>query len=334
MNISMLLALTGGDIALIVIAAIIVAVVALVFAFVPMKSYLTALISKSHVSMAKLASLRARKIKPFPLVELYLMARKGGLSVDFNFIESLSLCGCDAKRAIEALMYAKSAALKVDEEFVKGVEIKGVNSLELLQQTANPKNLTLSKVSAICKDQIEILVDLSVAVKLELDHYNDGLESDTILARLQKMVITNAANAASHTDLLKNPNALLVGIESIGEGGSYSVVSVEVTKIDLGRDMASEMAAKVAQSEIANAQIETERRKGDAIVEEQQAKVRLQEMKSAVLEAEAEVPKALAQAIKEGRFSVMDYYKLMNLQADTAMRRNMTTKVDGMRGEE
>ena len=45
-----------------------------------------------------------------------------------------------------------------------------------------------------------------------------------------------------------------------------------------------------------------------------------QEMRARVVEAEAEVPRAMAEAFRQGHLGVMDYYRMKNVQADTAMR--------------
>ena len=49
-------------------------------------------------------------------------------------------------------------------------------------------------------------------------------------------------------------------------------------------------------------------------------KAKAQEARAKVIEAEAEVPKAMAEAFRVGNLGIMDYYKMKNIEADTSMR--------------
>lgn len=324
---SLLNALTGGHIFLIVLGSLIAVAVALLFGIVPMKSWLTGLLSKNYISMAKLASLRFRRINPKPFVDAYILAKRGGLELTFAEIEAFILAGGDVTRAISALMFAKDAHVDVDFALVKSLEFEGKNSLQILGESVNPKVILVDNIKAIAQDKIELVIDAKVGLKLNPANCIGGLGEESISARVQKLIIANVAKCPNHKILLTTPDKLLVGLDDkLDEGCQYKVVSLEIARVDLGRDVGAEMAAKNTQKDIALAQVEAERRKNDAIVEAEQAKLRVEEMKAQVLEAEAEVPRALAEAVKEGRFSIMDYYKLMNLQADTAMRRAIMTK--------
>lgn len=321
---------TPGIIALSVVGGIILIAAILLFAIVPMKTWITALFSRSHISMLKLASLRFRKKKPMEVAELYIMARRAKLDLSFVDIEGYYLEGGNCKEAISALSFAKSANLPVDFEKVKALAFSGQNPVAVLESAVKPKILDISGIKAISQDNIEVIVDARATLKLNINNVIGGLSEDTITSKIQKQIIANIALSANHKSVLASPNDLIMGVLNANQyaGCAYNLVSVEITHVDIGRDIGAEMIAKNAEKEIALAQVEAERHKNDAMIEAEQMKVRTEEMKTAVLEAEAEVPKAIAEAIKEGRFSVMDYYKLMNLQADTAMRRSMMNRDD------
>lgn len=321
---------TAGIIALSVIGGIILIAFILLFAIVPMKTWIMALFSRSHVSMLKLASLRFRKMKPMEITQFYIMAKRAKLDLSFIDIEGYYLAGGNCKEAISALSFAKSANLPVDFEKIKAIAFSGQNPIEVLESAVKPKTINITGIKAISQDNIEVIVDVRATLKLNLNNIIGGLSEDTIMSKIQKQVITNIALSANHKSVLASPNDLIVGVLSANQyaGCLYNLVSVEVLHVDIGRDIGAEMIAKNAEKEIALAQVEAEKHKHAAIIEAEQMKVRTEEMKTAVLEAEAEVPKAIAEAIKEGRFSVMDYYKLMNLQADTAMRRSMMNRDD------
>lgn len=332
---SLLNAISAGYIALIVVGGLLVLAGVILFCVVPMKTWFTALFSGVYVSMGKLASLKLRKIKAMDIVRPYIAARKAKLKVKFNDIESLYLAGGDCNRAVSALTLAKSAGLEVEFEGVKALELAGQDSVAVLESSVNPR-VVLVEAKAISQDAIELVVKAKITISVNLENFIGGLGEDTIVAKVQKMLISNIALSPNHKLVLSAPHKLATGILNgkCDKGCAYKLRSIEITSVDLGRDVGAEMIAKNAQKDIALAQVEAERMKNNAIIREQQMKAKAQEMKSVVLAAEAEVPKAIADAIKEGRFSVMDYYKLMNLQADTAMRRSvMSNNDDTARGE-
>lgn len=331
--ISLLNAFSGGYIALTVIGGIIVIAGIILFCLVPMKTWLTALFSGAFIHMYKLISLRLRKIKAMEVVKPYITAKKANLKVSLADIESLYLAKGDCERALSALIFAKSASIPVDFEFVKALELAGQNSVEVLESSVNPKVIEVEG-KGITQDSIELIVKAKATILVRLENFLGGLGEDTISGRIQKKLLSNLALAPSHKVILSAPHKLATDVLNSGcdEGCAYQLKSIEIVNVDVGRDIGAEMVAKSAQKELALAQVESERVKNNAIIREQQMKIKTQEMKSAVLSAEAEVPRAIAEAIKEGRFSVMDYYKLMNLQADTAMRRSMMNS-DDARGE-
>ncbi len=328
--ISLLNAFTAGYIALTVILGVLLLSVIALFIIVPMKTWFTALFSKSHVSMAKLTSLRWRKVNTKELLENYIMSRNAKLNLPFTEIEAFYLTGNNIKRTLSAFSFAKSAKLDVNFDMIKSLEFAGQDSMEVLNSYVNPKMVEIDGIKAIAQDSIELIVKVKAGIKVNLNNFLTGLGQESLEARIQKLIIQNIALSASHKAVLASPDKLLVGLNSeIDEGNMYSLVSLEIMSVDVGRDVGAEMVAKSAQKDIALAQVEAERKKNDALLAEQQAKIEVQEMKTNVLSAEAEIPKALAQAIQEGRFSIMDYYKLMNLQADTAMRRSVSGQDTG-----
>ena len=329
---SQLCAFTNTHIALCVVAGVLVIAIIVIFCLVPMKSWFTALFSGAPISMHRLMSFRLRKIKYGEIVYSYIQARKANLKVRCSEIETLFLAGGDCRRAVNALITAKSAKLPIDFNFVKSCELAKQNSLEAVESAITPKTILVENISAISQDNIEIIASARATIRVNFANFIGGYGEEALKSRIHKQVLTNIALSPNHKLVLASPNKLLTGVvgSSIDEGGAYRIISAEIVKVDVGRDVGAELASKNAQKDIAMAQIEAERIKNNGIMREHQLRAKAEEMKSEVLSAEAEVPKAIAEAIKEGRFSVMDYYKLMNLQADTAMRRSIVKdKKDG-----
>lgn len=325
----------GGIIALSVIGALILAGFITFFCVVPIKTWLTALCSKAHVSMSKLVSLKYRKIVPMEVVKPYIMATKAGLGIKLEDIETLFLSGANCEKVLSSLIFAKSANLNFSFEEAKALQFAGQDPLLVLQNAVSAKMLDI-EVKAIAQDMIELIVKLQASVKINIKNVISGLSEDTIISRVKKKVVENIGLSPSHKAVLNAPHKLLTGVMDgkIDKDCTYSLLSLEVVHVDIGRDVGAELVAKNAQRDISIAQVEAERMKHAALIKEQQMKAKTEEMKAEVLQAEAEVPRAIADAIKEGRFSIMDYYKLMNMQADTAMRRAMTSRDEEPGGDD
>lgn len=324
MNISLLNAFGTVHIVLCAVGGVLLLSLILMFCIVPMKTWFIALFSNAHVSMAKLISLKSRKIKPMDVVNPYIMSRKAKLKLKFRDIEAFYLAGGDCVRAITSLSLAKNANLNVTFDQIKSLELSGQATNEILDSVIRPKIIQFN-ANGIAKDNIEIITKVKATVQANIDNIVGGFGEDTIIARIQSFITASIGSSEDNKYILSAPNNLVEGIldAKLDEGCSLSLKSVEICGVDLGRDIGAEMATKNSQRDIALAQIEAERMKNSAMIREQQMRAKAEEMKSVVLSAEAEVPKAIAEAVKEGRFSIMDYYKLMNLQADTAMRRSM-----------
>lgn len=335
MNYISLLGFAAGYIALCAIGGILLIALIILCIVVPMKAWFTALLSRAYISMAKLTSMKFRKVNPMQIVETYIMVKKAKLLVTVTELETLYLAGGDCKKVISALILATSAKMPITFEQLQAIDLSDRDVTEVIENSIHTKIISMPDIRAIAQDNIEIIASVKLSVKLNINQILIGTEEETLKAKVAKHIIANIALSPNHQSILSAPQKLVEGILSkrYDEGSIYILQSADISNIDLGRDVGAEMVAKSAEKDRALAMVEAEKMKNMAAIREQQMKAKAQEMKSVVLAAEAEVPKAIAEAIKEGRFSVMDYYKLMNLQADTAMRRAIINKDDNPRGE-
>ncbi len=291
---------------------------------VPLKSYFTALFSGMYIPSFRLISIKNRKLNVAEVVNAYIMAKKSGLNISLHDIENLMLSGGSAIETIKAINLANSSNFKLDYQLASGIELASHNILQVVQDSINSQVIIVDDANAFTQDEIEIKAKARVSIKVKLDKYLTGLGLDDLKGTISAWIMENIAKTKNYKDILKEPNKCLLSnldLRVVTQKSIYNVVDINIASLEIGRDLNQEREIKSAEKEKVFAQIEAERRKNAEEIRELKMRTKTEEMKSAVLEAEADVPRAISQAIKEGRFSVMDYYKLMNLQADTAMRR-------------
>lgn len=292
--------------------------------FVPMKNYFTAIFSGAYIPTFRLISIKNRKLDVASVVNAYIMAKKSKVQVGLKDIEALILSGGDPVNVISAMNMAKHANSNLDFAVASAIELSTHNVVDIVSQSINSKVVEIADIAAFAQDDIELKVKTRMSVKINLTKYKDGLGIEDLKGTINSWILENIAKAKSYKDILREPNKSLLSnldFRVVTQKSMYNIIDINISAVEVGRDLNIEREVKSAEKERIFAQIEAERRKNAEEIKEIRQRTKTEEMKSAVLEAEADVPKALSEAIKEGRFNVMDYYKLMNLQADTALRR-------------
>ena len=328
---SLLLALSGGYVALIVIASILVCLITIVLILVPIKSWFMAIVSGAHVSMARLIGMRLRKVDTKKIVLAYIMARKAGLNIAIVDLETHYMAGGNVDNVIKALIAAHSAKIGLTIDLAKAIDLAGSDVVEAVETCVTPKIIEVNQIAAIAQDGIEVVVNVKVTVKTNIKALVGGAREETIVARVGKGIVSCIGASESYNYLLENPSEIAKTIQEMGldDGTAYDIISIDVSDIDIGRNLGAKLETEEAEKNKILAQAQAERIRAIAVAEEQKMRAKTQEMKASVLAAEAEIPKAIASAIKEGKFGVLDYYKLQNLQADTAMRNSIAGVEEG-----
>ncbi len=322
---SLMLALGAGYIALIVIASLLICFVVVMLILVPLKPWFMAVVSGAHISMVRLIGMRLRKVDTKNIVLAYIMARKAGLDISVVDLETHYMAGGNVDKVIKALIAAHSAKLDLSIDLAKAIDLAGSNVVEAVETCVTPKIIEVHDIAALAQDGIEVKVNVKVTVKTDIKELVGGAREETIIARVGKGIVSCIGAAESYNALLEDPAAIAERIQSMGldDGTAYDIISVDVADIDIGRNVGAKLETEEAEKNKVLAQAQAERIRSIAVAEEQKMKAKTQEMKAGVLAAEAEIPKAIAQAIRNGQFGVLDYYKLQNLQADTAMRNSI-----------
>lgn len=319
------LGLSGGLIALFVVLGVFVVAFIVLMCLVPLKTWFIALISGAHVPMTRLIGMRMRRIKVGPIIDAYIQARKAGIAIDIVDLETHYMAGGDIEKIIVALISAHSAKIPLSVDQAKAIDLAGRDVAKAVKMCVTPMVIETGWISAIAKDGIELRVKAKITVRSNIARLVSGAGEETILARVGEGIVTTVGSAETHTEVLENPDIISKTVlnKGLDVATAYEILSIEMADIDVGQNIGAKLNIDRAEADKSIAQAKAEERRAMAYAMEQEMRAKTQEMKAMVLAAEAEVPKAMANAIKNGQMGVMDYYKLQNLNSDTAMRNSI-----------
>ena len=306
-----------------VFGAILVALI-VYLCFVPMKSWFTALFAGAYIPTFKLIDIKNNKLDVKSVVSAYILAKKAKLNIKLTEIENIILAGGNIVEIINAIKLAENAKLKLDLNLACAIDSTSKEVLSIVNQSINSRLITIEDIKGFTQDGVEIIATANVAIKVDLSRYVDGLGEEELKSTISAWIMENICKSKDHKLIMKEPNISLLSnldLRVVTKNSMYKVLDINISEAKIGRNLNTEREIQAAEKEKIYAQIEAERMKNAEEIKELQLRTKTEQMKSNVLQAEAEVPRAISQAIKEGRFSVMDYYKLMNLQADTALRK-------------
>lgn len=303
---------------LIIIGVIGLAVV-LFFSFVPVGLWISSLAANVKVSILNLVGMRLRRVIPSRIVLPLIKATKAGLNLSVNQLEAHYLAGGNVDSVVNALIASERADLELHFEKAAAIDLAGRDVFDAVKMSVNPKVIETPMVSAVAKDGIELLVKARVTVRANLERLVGGAGEATVLARIGEGIVTTVGSAQSHKEVLENPDDISKRIlgKGLDSGTAFEILSIDIADVDVGRNIGAQLQSLQAEADKNIAQAKAEERRAMAVAREQ-------EMRAYVVEAEAEVPKAMAQALREGHMGVMDYYDLQNVKADTMMREKIS----------
>ncbi len=318
--------MSDGSLPLIIALVIAILVIGFFFYFVPLGLWVTAIFSGARVSLGTLVGMRLRKVNPNDIVRPYISAIKAGLDLNVSQMEAHFLAGGNVGRVVQALISADRANIELPWKRATAIDLAGRDVLEAVQVSVNPKVIQTPRVSAVAKDGIQLVAVARVTVRANIDRLVGGAGEETIIARVGEGTVSSIGSATSHKTVLENPDQISKYVleRGLDAGTAFEILSIDIADVDVGRNIGAELQTDQAEADKKIAQAKAEERRSMALAAEQ-------EMRAKVVEAEAEVPMALAEAFRSGRLGVMDYYRMENVQADTAMRESISN--DGKSGE-
>ena len=296
------------------------------FHFVPFFLWMSARVSGVRISLLQLALMRLRNVPPNIIVPSLIEAHKAGLNnITRDNLEAHYMTGGHVQRVVHALVSASKANIDLSFEKATAIDLAGRDVFEAVQTSVNPKVIDTPPVAAVAKNGIQLIAKARVTVRANIHQLVGGAGEDTILARVGEGIVSSIGSAETHEQVLENPDSIskLVLSKGLDAGTAYEILSIDIADIDVGKNIGATLQIDQDNADKNIAQAKAEERRAMAVAQEQEMKARAQEARAEVIQAEAEVPKALAAALREGKMGFMDYYKLENLKGDTAMRENI-----------
>ena len=296
---------------LLVIAVIVL--LAIFFYYVPFLLWLSAMVSGVHISLLQLFLMRIRKVPPQIIVRAMIEAHKAGLStITRDELEAHFLAGGHVERVVHALVSAAKANIELSFKMASAIDLAGRDVYEAVQMSVNPKVIDTPPVTAVAKDGIQLIAKARVTVRANIRQLVGGAGEDTVLARVGEGIVSSIGSSESHKQVLENPDSIskLVLRKGLDSGTAFEILSIDIADIDIGKNIGATLQIDQAQADKNIAQAKAEERRAMAIALEQEMKAKAQEARAKVIEAEADVPRAMAEAFRNGNLGIMDYYKM------------------------
>jgi uncharacterized protein YqfA (UPF0365 family) len=279
--------------------------VGMLVSYIPVRLWIEAWFSGVRIGMGTLVGMRLRKVSPPSIVRPLIAATKAGLGLNVNELEAHYLAGGSVGRVTQALISADKAGIELQFQTAAAIDLAGRDVLEAVKVSVNPKVIETPKVAAMAKDGIQLTAVARVTVRANIKRLVGGAGEETILARVGEGIVSTIGSADSHKDVLANPNHITETVlrKGLDAGTAYEILSIDIADVDVGRNIGAELQTDQAEADKRIAQAQAERRRAMAVAEEQEMSARTQEMRARVVEAEAEVPLALADTFRAGRFA-------------------------------
>ncbi|MCF6461080.1 flotillin-like protein FloA [Clostridium sp. Cult3] len=313
----------GGSAAITIgIAALIIILVILFFTFIPVGLWITAYFSGVKIKIGTLIGMRLRRVVPSRIVNPMIKATKAGLSIGVDKLEAHYLAGGNVNTLVDALIAAQRANIPLEFERAAAIDLAGRNVLEAVQVSVNPKVIETPQIAAVAKDGIEVIAKARVTVRANIERLVGGAGEETIIARVGEGIVTTVGSSSTHKDVLENPDSISQTVldKGLDSGTAFEILSIDIADVDVGRNIGAKLQTEQAEADKRIAQAKAEERRAMAVAKEQEMIAEVQAMKAKVVEAEAEVPLAIASSLKDGNMGFMDYYNMRNILADTDMR--------------
>lgn len=312
----------GLTIGLGLIVIIIIAAIVVLLSFIPVGLWISAFAAGVKIGLGTLVGMRLRRVPPVRIVNPMIKSVKAGIDISIDKLEAHYLAGGNVDRVVNALIAAQRAEIALNFERAAAIDLAGRDVLNAVQMSVNPKVIETPNVSAVAKDGIEVIVKARVTVRANIDRLVGGAGEETIIARVGEGIVTTVGSSKSHKDVLENPDAISQTVleKGLDSGTAFEILSIDIADVDIGRNIGAQLQTDQAEADKRIAQAKAEERRVMGIAREQEMKAMVQEMRAKVVESEAEVPKAISEALRDGKMGVLDYYNMKNVMADTDMR--------------
>jgi uncharacterized protein YqfA (UPF0365 family) len=302
----------------------------ILFVFIPVALWFSALLSGVKISLIQLVFMRWRKVPPKVIVSALIESTKAGLDLNRDELEAHYLAGGHVSQVTHALVSASKANIDLTFKMATAIDLAGRDVYEAVQMSVIPKVINTPPVTAVSKDGIQLIAKARVTLRANIRQLVGGAGEETVLARVGEGIVSSIGSSESHKTVLENPDFIsrVVLEKGLDAGTAFEILSIDIADIDIGKNIGAVLQTDQAEADLKIAQAKAEERRAMAVASEQENKALAQEMKAKVIEAEVEVPRAMAEAFRNGQFGIMDYYRMKNIEADTNMRDNIANPSD------
>jgi len=308
MNTTLLLTVASGGAwgtaGLVIILVLALLVLGLILYMIPVRHWIAAMFSGVPVGIFALIGMRLRRVPPADIVDALIQARKAGIDVRADTLEAHYLAGGDVARVVAALVAADKANMDLSVQRATAIDLAGRDVLEAVKMSVNPKVIETPEVAAVAKDGIQVKAIARVTVRTNLDRLIGGAGEETILARVGEGIVTTIGSTEHHKKVLENPDLIskVVLSKGLDSGTAFEILSIDIADVNIGKNIGAQLQTDQANADKNIAQAKAEERRAMAVASEQEMKARISEMRAQLIAMEAQVPLALAQAFREGRF--------------------------------
>ncbi len=321
-----------GSVVSIVLLALIILAVILVLYFVPIGLWIQAIFSLGfgRISIVNLIGMRLRKIPPRLIVDGIINLHKAGLEqIKTGMLETHYLAGGKVPNVVISLIAADKAKIPLPFENAAAIDLAGRDIKGAVETSVYPKVIDApasGTLAAVAKDGIEVKARARVTVRTNIPGLVGGATDETVIARVGEGIVSAIGSAETYKNVLENPDNISRAVlkKGLDAGTAYEILSIDIADVDIGKNVGAHLQADQAQADLQVAKARAETRRAMAVAQEQENVASIAEMRAKVVEAEREVPKAMAQAFREGNLGIMDYYTMKNIQADTGMRESIS----------
>ena len=295
--------------------------------------YIQALSSGANVALLQLVGMTFRRVNARIIVDSRIMAKKAGLDYDTPQLEAHYLARGNVPNVIRALIAADKAKIDLGFDMACAIDLAGRDVLDAVKTSVNPKVIDCpdptkgrQTIDAVAMDGIQLKAKARVTVRANIERLVGGATEETIIARVGEGIVTTIGSAETHKKVLENPDSISKRVleKGLDSGTAFEILSIDIADIDVGENIGAKLQSAQAEADKRVAQAEAEKRRAMAVAREQEMSAMVMENRAKVVLAEAEIPKAISQAFREGNLGIMDYYHLKNIQADTEMRTSIS----------
>ena len=299
--------------------------------------WLQALVSGARVRLVDLIMMKFRKVDPKTIVYNRISAKKAGLEINTNQLESHYLAGGRVTNVVRAMIAADKAKIDLPWDRATAIDLAGRDIVDAVKTSVDPKVIDCPSqssgkgtIDAIAKDGIQLKAKARVTVRTNIARLVGGATEETIIARVGEGIISTIGGSSSHLAVLEQPDKIskTVLAKGLDAGTSFEILSIDIAEVDVGENIGANLQGHQAEADKKRFQAEAEKRRAMAVAQESEYAAEAQKNRALVILAEAEVPKAMAEAFRNGNLGIMDYYRMKNMVADTAMRSSIAGNSD------